>query len=528
MKTIALIGTLALASSVVAWSQETQEGYAEARASITRQLNESIQELAGLRARIAEEQIPLNRQLHELQSELIDRRAELKTINRDIATLSYRIATQQKENKARQEEVSYYGSQLSQLTDNLETRFHISEIRRYEEVLTAAKEAPENAAWSPAQILDAQSGVVGTALARLESALGAEDFLGRAVDEDGVVHQGKFLAVGPAVLFLSDNGNEVGFVEERIGQPEPAVRRFKDPAHAEAAKELLQGRTGFFPLDPTLGDASKLEETQKTWLDEVRAGGPVMVPIFAMAGLALLVALWKWITLSLVRTPSKRKIRTLLQHVGKHERDEAMQVAQTIGGPVGGMLVTGVEHMHEPRELIEEVMYEKVLTAKLKLQGLLPFIAICAASAPLLGLLGTVTGIIQTFELITLFGSGDVKTLSGGISEALITTKFGLIVAIPSLLLHAFLSRKARNITGTMERCAVSFSNEVGVHPMQQRMIPRRGPVEMDANHQELVRAEVSKILAELLGTDRNGAVPAASVAAAAEGSSGSNPAPAN
>ena len=85
----------------------------------------------------------------------------------------------------------------------------------------------------------------------------------------------------------------------------------------------------------------------------------------------------------------------------------------------------------------------------------------CASSAPLLGLLGTVTGIINTFKQITIFGSGDVKQLSGGISEALITTKFGLIVAIPSLLLHAYLSRKARAVTSEMEAQAVQFANEV-------------------------------------------------------------------
>jgi CBS domain-containing protein len=125
------------------------------------------------------------------------------------------------------------------------------------------------------------------------------------------------------------------------------------------------------------------------------------------------------------------------------------------------MLAAGVQHIREPRELIEEVMYEKVLATRLKLERFLPFIAITAASAPLLGLLGTVTGIINTFKLITVFGSGDVKTLSGGISEALITTEFGLIVAIPSLLLHAFLSRKARGIVNQMEKAAVAFVNQV-------------------------------------------------------------------
>ena len=79
----------------------------------------------------------------------------------------------------------------------------------------------------------------------------------------------------------------------------------------------------------------------------------------------------------------------------------------------------------------------------------------------MLGLLGTVTGIINTFKLITVFGTGDAKTLSAGISEALITTKFGLIVAIPSLFLHAFLSRKARRIIDGMEKPAVAFFNRI-------------------------------------------------------------------
>jgi CBS domain-containing protein len=113
-------------------------------------------------------------------------------------------------------------------------------------------------------------------------------------------------------------------------------------------------------------------------------------------------------------------------------------------------------------------MYEKILTAKMHLQSLLPFIAITAAAAPLLGLLGTVTGIITTFKMITVFGSGDVKTLSGGISEALITTMFGLIVAIPSLLLHAFLSRKARSILARMEKTAISFVNQINKTPYEQ------------------------------------------------------------
>jgi biopolymer transport protein ExbB len=92
-------------------------------------------------------------------------------------------------------------------------------------------------------------------------------------------------------------------------------------------------------------------------------------------------------------------------------------------------------------------------------ESLLPFIAVTAAASPLLGLLGTVTGMIHTFELINLFGTGDPRRLASGISEALITTEFGLFVAIPALLAHALLARRAQSILARMEKLGVAFVN---------------------------------------------------------------------
>ena len=147
-------------------------------------------------------------------------------------------------------------------------------------------------------------------------------------------------------------------------------------------------------------------------------------------------------------------------------------------------------------------MYEKVLTTRLKLQRWLPFIAICAASAPLLGLLGTVTGIINTFKMLTVYGAGDVKALSGGISVALITTEFGLIVAIPSLLIHSFLSRKARGVVDQLERTGVAFVNQVSLaHSSRSRQPLAEAEISRaTAPDPELVRAQVNQILNELLG----------------------------
>jgi biopolymer transport protein ExbB len=91
-------------------------------------------------------------------------------------------------------------------------------------------------------------------------------------------------------------------------------------------------------------------------------------------------------------------------------------------------------------------------------------LAVLGAVAPLLGLLGTVTGMIHTFQLVTVFGSGDAKLLSGGISEALVTTEVGLIIAVPVLLFHAFLARRVRIVVGALERTAAEFVHRLKAH----------------------------------------------------------------
>jgi biopolymer transport protein ExbB len=174
-----------------------------------------------------------------------------------------------------------------------------------------------------------------------------------------------------------------------------------------------------------------------------------------------MVALLKWFQIMRVPNPSRRRLEPVLAAVKEDDRKRAMKRAGELRGPIGAMLQAGTEQMGEPKDLVEEVMFEKMLETRLRLQNWLPFVAMAASAAPLLGLLGTVTGMINTFKLITVFGSGDAKTLSGGISEALITTQFGLIVAIPSLLLYAYLSRRARRLVDGMEKTAVSFLNRL-------------------------------------------------------------------
>jgi len=432
-----------------------------AAATARKQLEDAVAELDRLREEIAGEKIPLSRKLGELEAELARLRLEHQSTSRLLDGRTLDLANLGSEIRSREAETAYLANLLSEYIRNFESRLHIAEIHRYEEPLQAAKLAAENTNLGAQEVFGAQVALLAASLERLHDALGGTSFEGTAVDPSGVVEAGTFVLIGPAAIFRSADGRKVGTAEQRLGSLEPAQIPFADSEDAGAAAQLVAGAAGSFPLDPTLGNAHKIEATQETFWEHVRKGGPVMVPIFALAAAALLVALYKWTRLAVLRRPSRKQVAALLDAVARRDEGAARERAAALKGPVGKMLAAGVEHLREPRELIEEMMYERVLTTRLALERGLSFIAISAASAPLLGLLGTVTGIITTFKLITVFGSGDVKTLSGGISEALITTEFGLIVAIPSLLLHAFLSRKVRGIIGQMETAAVGLVNQV-------------------------------------------------------------------
>ena len=113
----------------------------------------------------------------------------------------------------------------------------------------------------------------------------------------------------------------------------------------------------------------------------------------------------------------------------------------------------------EKRRVLEEALFEKLVTIKPKLDRFLPFLALTAAAAPLMGLLGTVLGIIKTFKAMALYGTGNAKNFSAGISEALITTAEGLIVAIPVLVIHGMLKSYVKSKFSEFEGIGIALVN---------------------------------------------------------------------
>ncbi len=385
--------------------QDPNSSFEQAAKSVQHQLEESVSELNKLREQVASEKVPLSQKLDDLESELVKVRLEYQQTSRLLDSRALDLSNMRSEIKSRHEEATYLSNLLGEYTRNFESRLHIAELQRYREPLETAKLAPENSNLSADEVYKSQAALLTVALKRLNDALGGTTFDGTASDSSGSIHHGTFVLIGPAAIFQSDDGKNVGVTEQRLGSLEPTVIAFGNPADANAAVKVISDSAGLFPFDPTLGNAHKIESTKETLIEHVKKGGPVMVPILGLAGIALLVAIYKWISMAFLRKPSQKRIRALLNSVAQHNEKAAMEQAKSIRGPVGKMLVVGVEHLKEPRELIEEVLYEEVQGTRLRLHRLLPFIALSASSAPLLGLLGTVTGIISTFKLITVYGS---------------------------------------------------------------------------------------------------------------------------
>jgi biopolymer transport protein ExbB len=436
-----------------------QPGFDQAAAEIQQQLERSLAELSQLRERITAEKLPMTQQLRELELQLQTVRSDYQKVTRLLDSRTLDLTNLRTENEQRRDQATYLQNLLSEYGRNFESRLQIAELQRYRPALDAARLALDNSKLGEAEVFAAETAVVGTSLDRVEDALGGSRFEGKAVDPNGLVQAGTFVLLGPVAVFRSADGAQIGTADTKLGSLEPSVQAFPLPEQREAAAQLALG-TGL-PFDPTLGNAHKAAAIEETWLEHVIKGGPIMYPMAVLAGAALLVVLGKWLSMLFVRRPARRSVESMLQAVRKGDRNDAIEHADTISGPAGDMLRAGADHLGEPRELVEEVMYERVLSTRLRLNSWLPFVAICATSAPLLGLLGTVTGIMNTFNQMTVYGTGDPKTLSGGISEALITTEYGLIIAIPSLLLHAFLSRRARSIVDELEKLALKFLAEM-------------------------------------------------------------------
>jgi biopolymer transport protein ExbB len=450
---------LALASALHAQAPAAASPLKGVTTDLQDRLDKASAELAETRKAIEAEKIPMTKRLNVLEEQLIDARKEYDRVLRIRDSRTLDITNLKSQIKSREDGTNYLVNLLDEFTRNFESRIHITELQKLGDELKALQNKGNNANLGTGEQLQARFDIVSMALDRLDASAGGQTFDGKATDRSGNVTEGKFVTLGPLAFFGSNDGKKFGLADLKLGSADPTLLTLPEAAKPQGIIDVAQGGKGSLPIDSTRGNAFKLEETKDSMIDEIKKGGPLMWPIVSIGLLAVFVGLLKWLQLSAVGRPTNKRVQELLALLDDRKYEEAEKLALRTRGPIGKFMAAAAKHYTDPTEVMQETMFEKILDAKTKLNSWIPFVKIAAAVEPLFGLLGTVTGMINTFKLITVFGTQDASTFSSGIAEALITTEWGLITAIPCLLIAAFLARKARTVIDDMEKLGVRIMN---------------------------------------------------------------------
>ena len=242
--------------------------------------------------------------------------------------------------------------------------------------------------------------------------------------EQDVIRIGAFNLISEGGYVAYDIDNQI--IAELPKQPSA---RFVD-----STVELGAATSGYVPfgLDPTRGQLLALQVQVPTLEERVHQGGTPGYVIIFLGVIALAIAIYKFTALTLVGMSVNRQAKN---------PDTA-----NMKNPLGRILAIYEDNKAVDSETLMLKIDEGILKEQPSINRFIGFIKIISMVAPLLGLLGTVIGMIVTFQAITLFGTGDPKTMAGGISQALVTTVLGLTVAIPTVLLHYFVNTRAQGI----------------------------------------------------------------------------------
>jgi len=232
--------------------------------------------------------------------------------------------------------------------------------------------------------------------------------------------------------------SDAGYLEFENGEISE-LQRQPDGRYLGTTSDLMDaapGETVDFGVDVTRGGILALLVESPTLRDRIEQGGIVGYCIIALGIIGLIIAVLRWVALSV----ADRKVSAQLKR----------ETAST-DNPLGRVLAAYESNRGADTETVELKLSEAALKEMPALTKGLLFIKVVSAVAPLMGLLGTVTGMIKTFQVITLYGAGDPKMMAGGISQALMTTVLGLVVAIPMVLLHTVVSGKSRKIVNILQ-----------------------------------------------------------------------------
>ena len=447
--------SFALLVVTVRGAETFDEAMARATVEYGTRLRQASDELTQVRERIAREKAPLLKAM---------RAAEDRIIAAD--TESTRLETAKEHSLEDYRKTLRDADALRKNVSYLNTLAHDS-LKAYgeglapgEELLLAERLQTMQRKLDGASIaLDGLDAVASAEflLERMRQSLGGYTAPGSSMLDDGnLVVKGTFAFVGPETFFQAEQGDHAGTVRSREGSDYPITYHLA-AWKPNAVEAFFGGRLGTIMADASAGKALRLKETKGTIWEHINKGGMIAYAILGVGLLSAFMILQKIHDLSQMTVDKPEAVQRFVAIVARGARAEAQQAVGSLQATTRELYTVGLRHIDQPKEILEEYLYAVLLRQRLHYERRLPLLAVIAVASPLMGLLGTVTGMVRTFALITVFGTGNAGKLAGGISEVLVATELGLMVAIPTLVAHGFLAHRIQKNLSLLERYAVEF-----------------------------------------------------------------------
>ncbi len=286
------------------------------------------------------------------------------------------------------------------------------------------------------------------------------------IDPEGYSQNVRILRIGHSMFFYNKPGTQRAAIA--ISDPyQQGGYRWHEGLNKNIKQSIVNAinqpdkSEGIFilPIDVTGAMTASTNLSGKTLHERFRSGGFVMYPLIAVALWLAVLIIERIFVLVPAGCHSPRFCEQVLELCNNGNFDRAKQLVQKRKGVISRILKVCLSNRHQPEQVLDDAIQEAFLHELPGLERFLPSIRMLSTISPMLGLLGTVTGIIATFDVITIAGGGKPQLLAGGISEALITTVTGLSIAIPGLLAHSFLSGRVEKIIADSEQFAANLSN---------------------------------------------------------------------
>jgi len=472
MKTrlLTALASVILLSAAAAAAETFDDAVNRASADYAERLRRAADELNSARKRITDEKAPLLKEMRSAEDRIVTAQSQIERLETGQEDSGEQRRKLMMDLDAVRKNTAYIATLAHDGLVAFEDGLAPGESQLLSDRLQALRQNLDDSSAAPS----GQSAVDGAEflLEQTRRELGGYSAPGSSlIAGSNQVFKGAFAFVGPETYFLPDEGGHAGTVRPRAGSAYPVTYALAD-WKPEEASAFFQGRTGTVFADASGGKALRLKETKGSLVEHVQKGGPVAYAIIGVGLLALIMIAQKINDIARLAVGAPSEIRAFLEDVAGGAWSRAKESARLLKPPTRELFLTGLQYGDSGKEILEEHLEAVLLRQRLHFERRLPLLAVIATAAPLMGLLGTVVGMVRTFALITVFGTGNAGKLASGISEVLVATELGLIVAIPTLIAHGFLAQRIQKNLSLLERYALEFVTAVDTAKAAGKQVP--------------------------------------------------------